>query len=101
MTANLGADSVRGKLLALATVNVLQPVRKQSLSNKLSEYMDKQQLDSTLKELIQEDFVAKEKGYYRTTYKGNKLTISTKARKLRDIQTMRHLLLISRQRGGD
>ena len=102
MADNSSANIIRDKLLVLATVNVLQPVPKQALSDKLSEYMNKRQLGSTLKELVQEDLIAKEKqGYYRITYKGHKLTISTKARKLRDIQTLRHLLLISRQRGGD
>jgi len=101
MVANISGSSIRDKLLALVTVNVLQPVRKDSLSNSLSEYINKKQLGFTLKELVQDDLITKEKGYYRTTYKGNKLTISTKARKLRDIQRMKHLLLISRQGGGD
>jgi len=101
MAANMGESSVWDKLLALATVNVLQPVEKESLSNSLSEYINKKQLGSTLKELVQEDLITREEGYYRTTYKGNRLTISPKARNLRDIQRMRHLLFVSRQRGGE
>lgn len=101
MTENSSVNSIRDKLLTLATVNVLQPARKQLLFKKLSDYMSREQLGSILKKLVQEKIITREKGYYRTTYRGSRLSISVKPRKLRDIQRMKHLLVIGKQRGGD
>lgn len=91
---------IRAKLLTLLTVNVFQPVDRALLVEYLKSSIDTQQIDCILDELIKENRVTKESDRYRLTYHGGKTIIPGKGRILRDIQRMKYLVKISKQRGG-
>ncbi len=84
----------------MVTINILEPITKRSIRKSLKN-IDSVQMSWILNELIDSGYITKEKWWYRTTYKGISFSISKKASKLRDIQRMKHLLALSKQRGGD
>jgi len=101
MSPLFSENDILNKINTLAVINVLEPVTKRTIIKSLGNNISSEQMGLILNELINDGFAAKEKGWYRTTYKGSSFSISRKANKLRDIQRMKHLLAISKQRGGD
>lgn len=101
MSSLFRENDVLYKIKTIAIINILEPVTKRSIIKSLGNNISGNQMGLTLNELINDGFIAKEKGWYRTTYRGSSFSISRKANKLRDIQRMKHLLTISKQRGGD
>lgn len=91
---------VRDKLLTLLTINVFQPVERPLLVEHLKSSIDNQRMDCILDKLIKERRVTKEGDRYRLTYHGSKTIIPGKSRTLRDIQRMKYLVQISKERGG-
>lgn len=101
MSPLVSENDILNKINTLAVINVLEPVTKRTIIKSLGNNISTEQMELILNELINDGFTAKEKGWYRTTYRGSSFSISRKANKLRDIQRMKHLLTISKQRGGD
>ena len=91
---------IRDRILTLATINILEPVTKGSLVKEMAQYIDKKQIVDIIGELLSDGLIVKEKKSYRVTYRGSKFNTSLEARKLRDVQRMKYLLSISKQRGG-
>jgi len=92
---------VRNKFAILEIINIVQPVRKRSLSKILKTGFTKRDVEITLKELIKEGRVVKESDTYRLTNYGLKTIIPGELRKLRDKYRMHHLYEIWKGRGGD
>lgn len=90
----------RLKALTLAVINVLQPVDKNTLVNRLTKAINTDQIDLILDELVTEHRITMEKDHYRVTYKGIKSTLRNKGRILRDVQRMEYLVKLSRKGGG-
>lgn len=101
MSPLFSEDDALNKINTLVLINILEPVTKEIIIKSLGNNINNKQMGLILSELISDGFVAKEKDYYRTTYIGSSFSISRKANQLRDIHRMKHLLAISKQRGGD
>ena len=93
-------QKIRVKLLTLAMVNVLQPIEKSLLAEQLKSRINAEQLDDILSELVREKRVTKEKERYRLTSRGMRSIIPAEGRILRDVQRMKYLAQVTRQRGG-
>lgn len=91
---------IRAKSLTLAVVNVLQPVKKTVLTKQLKSTIGIAQINDVLDELIKENKVTKEKWRYRLTSHGMQSIIPDEGRVLRDVQRMKYLAQVTRQRGG-
>jgi predicted transcriptional regulator len=100
MSASLSENVILNNIKILALINILEPVTKTTVIKSLGNNINSKQIGLILSELTKDGFIAREKGRYRTTYKGSSFSISRKANKLRDIQRMKHLLVTSKQRGG-
>lgn len=100
-------NHLKNRVLVLASINVLQPVTKRNLVKSLEEINNEEtsniveDIEVILDELNDAGFIKKERGWYRTTYKGISLFTSKKAKQIRDTQRIFYLLETSKQRGGD
>lgn len=101
MSSLYNENQILNKIKTLAIINVLEPVTKRRIIKSIGNTTNKERVGLILNELINDGFIAREKWWYRTTYKGMSFSISRRAHILRDIQRMKHLLKISKQRGGD
>ena len=100
MNALFSENDTLNKINTLAVINILEPVTKKIIIRSLGNNINSKQMGLILNELISDGFIAREKVWYRTTYKGSSFSISKKANQLRDIYRMKYLLAISKQRGG-
>jgi len=100
MSPIVSKTDINDRIITLATINILEPVTRESLIKETAQYIDKKQIENIIDELLNDGLIVREKKSYRVTYRGNKVNISVRARKLRDIQRMKYLLGISKQRGG-
>lgn len=89
------------KVKTLVIINILEPVTKRAIIRSLGDNISSDQVTLILNELIADGFIARDKVWYRITYKGTSFTISRKANILRDIQRMKRLLKLGKQRGGE
>lgn len=93
-------QKLHAKMLTLLAVNVLQPVKKTVLAKQLKSTIEIAQINDVLDELIKENKITKEKRWYRLTSRGIRSIIPGKGRVLRDVQRMKYLAQVTRQRGG-
>lgn len=91
---------LRDKMFTLMTVNIFQPVEKSLLVDQLKSSIDTEQIDGILDELIKEKRVVKEGERYRLTFSYGKSIIPGRGRILRDVERMKYLARVTRQRGG-
>ena len=94
-------NDLKTRVYILAAINILEPVTKKKLLKLLVDVIDIKDIQPVLNELSKAGFIAKEKGWYRITYRGISLITSRNAKRLRDIQRMNHLIISSKQRGGE
>lgn len=88
------------KILVLENINLFQPVKEESLFKQMEEYISRSRLKTLIKELNKNKFITSEEGWYRTSYKGYRFSVSRRASMLRDIHRMKHLIDYFQQRGG-
>ncbi|GAH44116.1 unnamed protein product [marine sediment metagenome] len=101
MSPSFSENDILNKVNTLVLINVLEPVTKTTIIKALGNNINGNQIGLILNELTNDGFIARDKGWYRTTYKGTSFSISRRANTLRDIQRMKHLLITSKRRGGD
>lgn len=89
---------VRAKYLTLLAVNILQPVSEEVLAESMNGQVSDVDLKEALGLLLTEERIAKDRDTYRTTAKGQRLTISKRGRILRDVQRMQFLIKLNRER---
>ncbi len=92
---------VENRIKILMAINVLEPITKINLTESLVKIIDQENLSFILTELEDDGLIAIDNGYYRATRLGMSFNVSRRAKKLRDIYRMKHLLSTSKQRGGD
>lgn len=101
MSPLFSENDTLNKIKTLAVINILEPINKAGIIKSFSNGIGGDQITLIIDDLVNDGFVTEEKGFYRITYKGSSFSISRKANKLRDVQRMKHLFKISKQRGGD
>ena len=101
MSPGNDGNNLSNRIRTLAIVTVLQPVTKASLLEYLRGTVHRDSISSILTDLLDAGLVAKDKRYYRATARGLSFSVSRRSKTLRDIDRMKYLLAISKQRGGD
>ena len=100
MSSNYDDNQIENRLKTLMAINVLEPITKSNLTESLINIIDKENLSVILTELEGDGLISIEKGYYRVTRLGMSFNVSKRARNLRDINRMMHIINTSKQRGG-
>lgn len=84
-------DKLQSTFSVIGLISVYQPVPEKILLENLKPIISPRLLKEVLKQLTEDNRIILESGYYRTTTKGEKLILSGKPRRMRDISRMFYL----------